>query len=198
MEALRLTVKRDLSLFSVEAWERGYQSWDYPIFFHYDGIRVHFYHTENNFKHFKEVTTKKLIDDDAFFASRNEEFKKDIQILRSLQCDTMPPLSDVSFRIGRVMALYMFVVSDAFVTARPEAWESRNMSEGILYEWDEMIEVHIKALLREQGLSEKLSHVLCLSEYEALKNGVLEHVDNLQERLDGYICKLVIESHTII
>ncbi len=187
MQILRSTVKRDISLFSVEAWERGYQEWDYPVLFHYDGTRVNFYHTEDHFQHFKTVTTKSLIDDDDLFYARNEKFKKDIEILRDLQGGPKLSLSELSFQIGRVMAFYLFVVSDAFVTARPVAWESRSLSEGILYECDEMIETHFKTLLHERGLSENLSHVLCLSDVEELEKGGFAQGDEIQKRLEGYI-----------
>lgn len=54
---LKPTVKRDLSLFSVKAWQRGYLegfknkfAWTYPIIFHYDGVKANFYHRAEDFK----------------------------------------------------------------------------------------------------------------------------------------------------
>lgn len=194
MERLRSTVKRDISLFSVEAWERGYRNyfqdyfgWDYPVIFHYDGQRVHFYHTEQHFKHFKEVITEILLHDDQLFDLRNAQFIEDIRELRRLQSVIGEvPLSELQSLIGKIMAFYIFVVSDAFVTARPVAWESRRLSEGILYECDEAIESRLKEELCRVGLPQELSHVLSLRECERIGD-LSPDCEKLRTRLTGYI-----------
>ncbi len=195
METLRPTVKRDLSVFAVEAWEKGYRTymlnhfgWEYPIIFHYDGVRVNFYHTERHFKYFKEVITQRLLDADELFDALNERFKKNITELRAIQS----AISDENLRhtldlIGEIMSFYIFVVSDAFVSARPTAWESRNMSEGILYECDEQVERHVTHTLQQKSVSEKISHVLCLNEYEKLARGEWVDISIIQNRLSGYM-----------
>ncbi|MEK7648727.1 MAG: PEP-utilizing enzyme [Patescibacteria group bacterium] len=197
MQKLRPTVKRDLSLFSIEAWEKGYRKylpdtlgWDYPIIFHYDGTRVHFYHTEQDFSHFKHSITQRLINDDALFEKLNEQFKKNIFTLREfLHTISGENLQEISDLIGTIMAFYIFVVSDAFVATRASAWESRTLSEGILYDLDEHVERHMKQRLREKCFGESVSHVLRLSDYEALMNGEQKILDNISHRLGGYIIR---------
>jgi len=205
MKALRPTVRRDISLFSIEAWERGYRKclrdhfgWEYPIIFHYDGIRVHFYHTEQDFLHFKSVITKRLIDDDVLFEKLNNQFKKNTAELEKKVSGTFSAtekvpdtffenLRHISNLIGEIMSFYIFMVSDAFVSARPIAWESRKMSEGILYECDEQVERHMKHGIKRIGIDEKISHVLCVSEYEKLARREWVDIAAIQNRMSGYI-----------
>ena len=108
MEALRLTVKRD-----TENHFKHFKALNYETDSHTTTLSFPRLPAipsggkpvgrDDSFviQSFKEITTKKLIDDDALFASRNEEFKKNIQILRSLQCDTLPLLAEVSWTSAR-------------------------------------------------------------------------------------------------
>ncbi len=192
LEQLRPTVKRDLSLFSLLAWESGYRTylqkslgWSYPIFFHYDGTRVNFYHRLDDFQHFKATITPKLIEDTRLFNQLNRDFQTAITRLRSLQahltCENLP---EVFSLIGKAMAFYIFIVSDSFVAARPEAWESRHLSEGILYELDTQGEELMAEALAVAGQDRTLAHFLTLDEFLSLDN---LHERSVAARKKGYI-----------
>ena len=148
MSELKKTVRRDLSLWSVRAWQRGYHEefpkifgWKYPILFHYDGTRVTFYHRLADFRHFKDVITKRVIEDDELFDRLNHSFLKYLEVLHThMIAPTIDNLPELETVVGRIMSFYLFVVSDAFVAARPEAWEARRRSEGVLYTLDEQVE----------------------------------------------------------
>jgi phosphohistidine swiveling domain-containing protein len=159
---LRPTVKRDLSLYSVLSWRSGYP---YPAVFHYDGRIVNFYPPADAFARFKEVTMPEIAGDDERFQKLNREFQENVRALRR-QLDDLSSanLTELSTLIGRIMSFYVLVVSDSFVAKRPEAWESRLMSEGILYEADEKIEKLIATKLGEVGADPKLAHVLTVEE----------------------------------
>ncbi len=191
MHLLRPTVKRDLSLFSVTAWELGYKQyfkeyfgWEYPVIFRYDGARVHFYHRASDFAYFKETITKRLIEDDRLFEIQNTVFCEQIHRLKELKNHvTLEHLREIHALIGSAMAFYVFVVSDAFVKACPESWHARNLSEGILYELDAEIEHCIADLLQEEGLDPRLAHVLTLDDLE----NVSEAAERMSSRLEGYL-----------
>lgn len=195
MKTLRPTVKRDLSLFSVEAWQRGYQyylkksvGFRYPIIFYYDGAKVNFYHTLDDFTYFKEQVTKKVIANDQLFKQLNQQFQKDVRLLiEKRDYLTLQDLPKISRLIGKIMSFYMFVVSDKFVEARPEAWESRRLSEGILYTMDELIEKLVKVMLEEKKYDPKLAHFLLSEEIENICVGKKVDVYSIQKRSNRYI-----------
>src|SRR3990167_7209207 len=89
MEHLRPTVKRDISLFSVQAWQKGYLfylkknlGWSYPIIFFYDGRLVNFYHRMKDFEYFKKVITQKLINNNHLFKKLNSDFISHVNHLK--------------------------------------------------------------------------------------------------------------------
>lgn len=194
-ELLRPTVKRDLSLWSVQSWQRGYEvelpktlGWRYPILFHYDGTRVNFYHCLSDFTHFKHVITQRLIDDRELFRRLDIDFRANIEKLRHHTGElTSETLEDLSRRIGCIMAHYMFVVSDAFVQRVPEAWESRRLSEGILYEVDAHVEGVLASRLRKKGKDSRLAHLLTGEEASALCRGDDVDLAGVERRRDSYI-----------
>lgn len=176
---LKPTVKRDLSLFSVLAWKKGYLyylekklGFSYPIIFHYDTRRVNFYHTQKDFDYFKKVITQKLIQDKKLFSKLNEQFIKDINQLK-VESENISAnnLTKIFNLIGKIMSFYIFVVSDSFVEKVPEALKSRHLSEGILYKVDENIP----------------HHFLTLSELKAFLKNKKANYKKVDERKKGYI-----------
>ncbi|MDP3697773.1 MAG: PEP/pyruvate-binding domain-containing protein, partial [Candidatus Taylorbacteria bacterium] len=192
-EYLHPTVKRDLSLFSVQAWQKGYThylkeslGWWYDIIFNYDGNKVNFYHTQSDFDHFKNVITQQLIKDDKLFAKLNKDFQDNVKRLKKLKVSEEHILQIFNL-IGRIMSLYIFIVSDSFVKARPEGWESRHMSKDILYNIDRDVEVWLGKLLKKVKIDPKLAHYLTLNEIEGLlKNKPLD-IEAIEDRRKGYI-----------
>lgn len=187
MKPLRATVKRDLSLISVEAWKRGYDAWNLPATFVFDGARVNFYHLQTDFDRFKTEITPSIIRDDAFFVAKNAQFLADVAALKAFDLHpwTLRQCTDL---IGRIMSFYIFVVSDKFVEAKPEAWVSREASEGILYEVDEAIRKMISRFLVVLGYAPEWSRVLMIDEaLEMFKTYRLHNRDEIATRLDGYI-----------
>lgn len=192
---LRPTVKRDLSLFSVQSWQKGYLQyfkqklgWSYPILFYYDGTKVNFFHTIADFSHFKEIITQKIIEDKILFDGLNTEFLADVTLLKSITKNI--DLSDIStiFNLGgKIMSFYIFVVSDAFVVAVPDAWRSRIKSEGILYEVDEKIEKMLKKLLKEKKYPPSLSHFLTYQEIQKLQKNISISPEEIKRRKKKYI-----------
>lgn len=195
MHLLKPTVKRDLSLFSVQAWQKGYLyylpkklQFRYPIIFHYDTNRVNFYHRQNDFNIFKNLVTQKLLTDDKLFTSLNTQFLSDIAYLRRIQGDLQAmPKRRLARLIGKIMSFYLFVVSDSFVDARPQAWESRCASEGVLYEVDETLELLLKEQLRKYEKDTSLSHFLTVHEAHQLDNHSALPWQKIEQRRSGYI-----------
>src|SRR4051794_26171889 len=118
MNLLKPTVKRDISLFSALSWQKGYQyylkqkfNWSYLIYLHYNGRQVNHYHKETDFTYFKQTITQNLITDDSLFEKLNFQFQKDIFALKTTKV-TPKSLPKISNLIGKVMAFYIFVVSD--------------------------------------------------------------------------------------
>ncbi|MBI4836098.1 MAG: hypothetical protein HY817_02460 [Candidatus Abawacabacteria bacterium] len=191
---LRPTVKRDLSLFSVQAWQKGYgeyfeKSYGYThrAFFYYDGKKVNFYPRLSDFSCFKKVIIPMVIHDQTLFQRLNTQFKADISELKAIKDISRENITEIFDLIARSMSFYMLVVGDAFVEARPEAWESRHMSEGVLYEVDEKVEQFLQQLLQLDGRNPKWAHVMSLEE-------VLAYIDQspldwsvIERRLNGYI-----------
>jgi phosphohistidine swiveling domain-containing protein len=200
MENLRPTVKRNLSLFSVQAWQQGYGKylqdflgWHYPVYFHYDGEKVNFYHTLADFEHFKNIVTPRLIGDQKLFERSAEHFRDYATRLKDLQA-AKETVEEMFMLIGRIMSLYIFIVSDAFVKQVPDAWNLRLLSEGISYEKDKAVEDYIKNLLRQNNLDKNLAHVMNIDEVLALGDGESIPVDQIQSRSNGYI----IENTTLL
>jgi len=196
MKKLRPTVKRDLSLSSVQAWQLGYGKYfenvfgkKYNVIFYYDGVKVNFYHTLEDFENFKSGPTERLISDNVLFKKLNNEFKENVISLRKItDSDLARNIKEVFELIGKVMSLYMFIVSDSFVQKVPEAWESRHASEGILYELDEKIENYISVLLNDLGLEKTFAHFLTIKEIEnVINNKSFSVSDELRKRKKGYI-----------
>ena len=195
MQTLRPTVKRDLSLFSVEAWAQGYNQylgstigWRYDVFFHYDGQKVNFHHRLDDFNYFKKVITEKVIADNNLFNCFNTQFQKDVLGLRSFYPKiSLENLEKVFDLIGRIMSFYIFVVSDDFVNRRPVAWKSRHLSEGILYEVDAAVEEVLTQLLQGWDRKSDLAHYLLLEEVLRLKSSENVNIDEIKKRKTGYI-----------
>ncbi len=187
MIELKATVKRDLCAFSVEAWRKGYHVWDLPITFVFDQERVHFYHLQNDFQRLKTEITPKLIADDTQCLACNDQFLKDIEELR-----TMPiapwTMTELSSLVGRIMSFYIFVVSDAFVTARPEAWESRQKSEGILYDVDAIVRQLVANRLQDLGYDPAWARVMALADIQNLFVSYrLPNREEIAKRTKGFI-----------
>ncbi|MBL8030981.1 MAG: hypothetical protein JNK33_01500 [Candidatus Doudnabacteria bacterium] len=193
METLRPTVKRDLSLLSVQAWQAGYGKYfaesfgaAYPIIFHYDGSLVRFYHPMGEFKSFKEVVTQNLIKDEELFLKLNAQFQNQVgQLKRLVGNINSNNILDALELAGRIMSFYIFVVSDDFVNAKPEAWASREMSEGVLYQLDAELE---KCILHWYSAQRpELAHFVSIEELRHLLMG--EQVDwgGVATRQPGYI-----------
>jgi phosphohistidine swiveling domain-containing protein len=192
---LKPTVKRDLSLLSVQAWQLGYGrylfealGWRLDIVFHYDGEKVNFYHPKPEFAYFKDVVTKRMMSDDELFAACNQNFQDRVRELKTLMpLGEHPPLGHIRELVGQIMSFYIFVVSDAFVAARPEAWASRHASEGVLYELDAQLEELVGQALARAGYEPQLAHVVSWAEAELLWAGKFEMTDALRARRNGYI-----------
>lgn len=203
MEKLRPTVKRNLSLFSIEGWAKGYGQYfqeifgqAYPIIFYYDGQKVNFYHRLADFEKFKKVFVPQLIQDDTLCTTMDNKFQQNVQRLKSISSQlTLDKLSEVHDLIGKIMSYYIFVVGDSFVEARPTAWESRHMSEGVLYEVDEQVEQVVGDLLERQAVDRTLAHVLRLNEIQQLIEKRLVPSDIIAQRQKKYI---YINQHIII
>lgn len=193
METLRPTVKRDLSLLSVLAWQAGYGAYfaesfgaAYPIVFHYDGTLVRFYHPMREFKHFKEVVTQNLVKDEILFQKLNIQFQTHVGQLRRLIGNVNPNnILDAFELAGRIMSFYIFVVSDDFVKAKPEAWASREMSEGILYELDAELE---RFVTKWYAMTQPhLAHFVSIDELRRLLAGEQIDWQGIASRQTGYI-----------
>lgn len=194
-QLLRPTVKRDLSAFSIFSWKSGYTRylrkdlgfW-YDIFFHYDGEKVNFYHRLSDFEYFKKVITPKLMADQKLFVALNNNFQTNVlklkKILSNLKSKDLPKASNL---IGKIMSLYIFIVSDDFVRQIPEAWESRNMSEGILYEADKKVEEVLHKLLKDLNIPTKLKHFLTPLEVKYLIQRHKLGVTEIQDRIKSHI-----------
>ncbi len=198
MKILRPTVKRDLSLFSIEAWERGYTQilkkslgYSFDIIFYYDGKKVNFFHTLEDFSYFKKVVTEKLLNDANLFTRLNEEFKKNVaelEIILSLHTIAAAHLHRIHSLMGSIMSLYIFIVSDDFISRNKTAWESRKLSEGILYRADEMVEKFIEQKLLEKKLPKRLAHFITIDEFNSILNDQsdAEKIYTLLQRQKGY------------
>ena len=187
MKSLKATVKRDLSLISVEAWKQGYDVWNLPAIFVFDGARVNFYHLQTDFDRLKNEIAPSILQDDALFTAKNSQFLADVAELKAF--DLRPwTLKQCTDLIGRIMSFYIFVVSDTFVEAKPEAWTSREASEGILYEVDEEIRKMLSRFLTVLSYPPEWSRVLMIDEaLEMFKTYRLRNRDEIATRLDGYI-----------
>lgn len=193
-QILKPTVKRDISLFLTESWQQGYHrylseafGWRYPIIFWYDGQRVNFYHKADDFEYFKKIITGRLLEDNELFGKLNLDFQHNVQVLRqtpqTLAAQDILRIFELS---GKIMSFYIFVVSDVFVTARPAAWESRHLSEGILYEYDALVERTMAEKLRDIGQDAKFAHVLTMQDIrDLLCSNQIE--PSVPARLNGYI-----------
>ena len=193
MDLLKPTVKRDISLFSAFSWQKGYHyyfnqkfNWSYHIYLYYNGRQVNHYHKDTDFNYFKQIITQNLIINDALFNKYNIQFQKDIFSLKSMKV-TPINLPKISNLIGRIMSFYIFVVSDTFVTARPKAWESRNLSQEILYEFDERVGQLLKQKLSELEMPAELSHLITPPEAITLFSSFPISDEEILERQSGYI-----------
>ncbi len=195
LRELRPTVKRDLSLFSVEAWQAGYTKyfeedlgWWYDVIFHHDGEKVNFYHTKDDFAYFKETVTARLMKDDALFGRLDKKFRVNVRRLKKeltrVNAKNIPVIFDLA---GKIMSFYVFVVSDAFVKARPEAWKSRVLSEGVLYEADERVASFLKKKLAGRSNDPSLAHFLRYSEICEMLAGKSFSLTAVAARAKGYI-----------
>ncbi|MFA7663098.1 MAG: PEP-utilizing enzyme [Patescibacteria group bacterium] len=197
MQNLRPTVKRDLSLFSIISWQKGYtkylkenQDFWYDVIFHYDGEKVNFYHRLSDFDFFKKSITEKLLSNKELFEKLNTFFQKDVNELKNLfENLSLKDSEKISDLIGKIMSLYIFIVSDSFVGRQPNAWESRHLSEGILYSVDEKIEILLKQLLNQNGLDEELAHFLTPEEVVFILDHNFDKLDlvSIVSRKNGYI-----------
>jgi len=187
MQPLKPTVKRDLCLASIEAWKKGYDAWNIPVIFFFDGIRVHFYHLQTDFDRLKAEITPSIIRDEALFTAKNNRFLLDVAALKDFDLHpwTLQKCADL---ISSIMSFYIFVVSDKFVEAKPEAWESRKASESILYEVDEVIRKMITRFLSVLGYDQRWARVLRIDEaVEMFKTYRLRNRNEIAERLEMYI-----------
>jgi phosphohistidine swiveling domain-containing protein len=191
MEKLRPTVKRNLSLFSCLSWQKGYLllndifNWPYHIIFHFDGEKVNFYHLLTDFNYFKQKITEDLLKDDNLFEELNCKFKKNVEHLRGLlKLVTIESLEEISDVIGQIMSLYIFIVSDEFVKRQPKAWESRKMSEGILYEADDLVLKYLSSLVGKDYI--KFVGLLSLNDVNLLAEDKLDW-NIVKKRVGGYI-----------
>lgn len=192
-EILRPTVNREVSLVSVQAWQLGYgkymqevMGWYYPALFHSDGSRVQFYHKTSDFEYFKTQITPRLVADDALFKRLLTRFEGDVEALHHVDDLTLAELPALTERIGRVMQLYMFIVSDKFIGQRPEAWPARHASEGILYALDEQILALLRQELTRAGLDSQWAPVLTLADLKGLTSGKIDK-EVLAWRTQGYL-----------
>lgn len=187
MQALKPTVKRDLCLVSIEAWKKGYDAWNIPVTFFFDGSRVHFYHLQSDFDRLKTEITPSIIRDETLFTAKNNRFLLDVAVLKDFDLHpwTLQKCTDL---IGSIMSFYVFVVSDKFVEAKPEAWESRKASESILYEVDEAIRKMIARFLSVLGYDQRWARILRIDEViEMVKTYRLQNRNEIAKRLDMYI-----------
>lgn len=192
---LRPTVKRDLNLLSVQAWKRGftvytekYLGWKYPVYIYFDGEKACFYHRLEDFTYFKQVITPKLEQEDALFNSLNSLFQENVRKLQlALTGLSLSSLEAIAELISEVYSFYIYVVSDTFVEARPAAWQSRLLSEGILYEADAAMEKLLGDSLGNVSKDPALAHVMSQQEVELLLTGKQLDTSILKERLSGYI-----------
>ncbi len=191
---LRPTVKRDLSLFSVQAWQKGYGPYfesayqhSHRALFYYDGKKVNFYPILSDFTHFKKVIIPRVITDRKLFDRLNRNFKEQILSLKAVREISQENIAIIFETIAQAMSFYMIVVGDAFVEAVPEAWESRHLSEGILYELDEKVEHFLVIKLRQSGINPQLAHVLSFTEANLLLNNQSLDTETISSRLTGYI-----------
>ncbi len=187
MESLKATVKRDLCLVSVEAWKKGYGAWNVPIIFAFNGTQVHFYHLQTDFDRLKTEITPSIIRDEALFTAKNNRFLLDVAALKDfdLHSWTLKTCCDL---IGGIMSFYIFVVSDTFVKAKPEAMESRIASESILYEADDAIRKILARFLSVLGYDQRLARVLTIDEAVGMFTTYrLRNRDEIVARLEMYI-----------
>ncbi len=187
MQTLKPTVKRDLCLVSIEAWKKGYDVWSITVMFFFDGARVHFYHLQTDFDRLKTEITPSIIRDEALFTAKNNRFLLDVAALKDFDLHpwTLQKCTDL---IGSIMSFYIFIVSDKFVEAKPEAWESRKASESILYEVDEAIRKMIVRFLSVLGYDQRWARVLRINEaLEMFKTYRLQNRNEIAERLEMYI-----------
>ncbi len=187
MQSLKPTVKRDLCLISIETWKKGYDAWNIPVTFFFDGARVHFYHLQLDFDRLKTEITPSIIRDEALFTAKNNRFLLDIAALKDFDLHpwTLQKCTDL---IGSIMSFYIFVVSDKFVEAKPEAWESRKASESILYEVDEATRKMIARFLSVLGYDQRWARVLRIDEaVKMFKTYRLRNRNEIAERLEMYI-----------
>jgi phosphohistidine swiveling domain-containing protein len=118
----------------------------------------------------------------------NGEFQKDVKALRVYLKRVSAKNIPVMFAlIGKIMSFYIFVVSDAFVDARPAARKSRKLSEGILYEADARIETFLKKKLRTLRIDAVLAHFLTISEIKLLLGGKRLATKAIDIRKAGYV-----------
>lgn len=196
MEILKPTVKRDISLFSVLAWQKGYTDylkkfhdfW-YDIFFWYDGEKVCCYHRLADFTHFKETVTAKLIADNDLFARLNRAFLSDAEALeKALARPGADNLSEIFDLYSRLMSFYIFVVSDKFNQAQPAALSSRLKSEALPYTVDEQVEKLARELLSRADYDVGLARYLTKNEILMLadKPGSVD-CEQIRKRRSGYI-----------
>ena len=194
-QTLRPTVKRNLSLFSVQAWQKGYtkylkkgQGFWYDIYFHYDGEKVNFYHKLSDFEYFKKTVTEKLLADKELFSKLNKEFGENVSELKSLISGlTFEDLERGYELAGEIMSIYIFIVSDDFVSRQHESWDSRHLSEGILYEFDARAEAVISQRLEDLGLDKSLAHFLSISDISEVLSGRGLDKTSILSRRTGYI-----------
>lgn len=195
MGLLKPTVKRDLALLSVEAWNRGYTvylsqafGFWYPAWFVFDGRKTNFYHRAEDFRTLKDVLTRRLIEDDAVFVPMLHDFHTTIARLKlRRRTFSIVHLRETVDLIGRAMALYMFVVSDAFVAARPEAWGARHASEGVLYELDAIMRKLVADRLIAAGYPGELAGLMTLREVEHMTCYGVVDARGISARQRGYV-----------
>ncbi len=155
LEPLHLTVRRPVSLASVEAWTKSFNrlerlfGWRYPVFVWHDGTVAHFYHREKDFRFFKQKLTPRLARNVRLFNRLAQQFRRDVTFLKLFVKRPRPTdLRWIFLTVTRVYSLYLFIVGDSFLERRPEARPLRLLYKGILYEVDETITALAKRRLR--------------------------------------------------
>lgn len=193
MHLLKPTVKRDLSLFSAYSWQKGYHyyfkqkfNWSYPIYLSYNGQQITLYHKDIDFQYFKKTITQSLINDEQLFNKLNTQFQKDVYKLKQTPV-TPQNLIKISNLIAKVISFYIFVVSDSFVNSVPKAWESRHLSQEILYAVDEKVEQLVHQKLNQLNIPKNLAHLISPPEAMTLFLDLPVVIDKILPRKSGYI-----------
>ncbi len=195
LDPLKLTVRRPVSLASVEAWTQSFDrlerlfGWRYPVFVWHDGTVAHFYHREKDFRFFKQKLTPRLTRNVRLFNRLARQFRRDVVSLKKfVRRPKLRELRRTLATVTRVYSLYLFIVGDSFLERRPDARPLRLLSEGILYEVDETVLRVARRLLRRVKLPARLASVLSITELARLAAGrSLSDEAAIAARTAGYI-----------